>query len=321
MRRRIYRILNLMIVYAFLYSIPCNAQSADISVYLDGIQFEAEFGADVLNDRLLFSVRDTGRLINYEVTWQEELKTAVLSSEKKKISFKLNKKSVIEKDGEKTTVMTMDVAPVIINERMYIPVRATAKISGLNVSWDPILKRVDLLHKETSENKPSFTDIVPEIPIHYSPESEKIDEITAYIKAYIDEDFNVDDFEVKTNVSSGIVAGEVESTSISLRLKKGGFTTNDGYDFLVENGFVDHILIKGNPIGVETESEIVNNLPDEEWLKKKALESINIVTDGYKVERQRILKKYDYEPYYAVVTEIGNGTFSYSEYFEYRMNQ
>lgn len=55
MRKRIYRLLILMIVYASLYSIPCNAQSADISVYLDGIQFEAEFRADVLNDRLLFS--------------------------------------------------------------------------------------------------------------------------------------------------------------------------------------------------------------------------------------------------------------------------
>ena len=44
---------------------------------------------------------------------------------------------------------------------------------------------------------------------------------------------------------------------------------------------------------------------DEEVLKEDALKEV-VLCSGEKVEVQRVLKKYDTEPYYIVVTEIVN---------------
>ena len=58
---------------------------------------------------------------------------------------------------------------------------------------------------------------------------------------------------------------------------------------------------------------------DEEWLKELALKNM-LCPEGYKVTEQRVLKKYDGEPYYVVVVGFENSIgIGFLDTFEYRM--
>ncbi len=301
----------------------------------------------------LLSLRDIDVLLDSEIIWQQETNTAVISTSQGKMYFTADRETVLLEQGQQTQTKKMDTRPVIVNDRMYIPARFVSEISGLRVSWDSEGNKVDIVSltddkareqavsseeredgyslkredrdSEEREDRYSASDskterIVPTSEIHYSTETQNVDEIAAYIKNNLDKDFELANFEVKTNMANAYLGSEIISTSISMYRKNGNFVTEDGYYITVENGIVDNIFIKGNPTGSinNADKEMVDEI-DEEWLKELALKN-TVPTKGYEVTKQRILKKYDGEPYYVVVTEFESSDgMGYLDTFEYRI--
>ena len=322
------------LTYFLLIPFSCFGQTNEISIYLNDKQFFTEYKTIIQHGRLMFSLRDIGRLINSDVVWQEEQNMAVVSNEKQRISFALNQQAVlIEEDGF-TDVKKMDTRPIIVNERMYIPVRVVSEISGFQVFWNSEHNQVHITSSSSTEDKEkpirivkiaskaenSSTMISPAVPVSYSPVSQNLEEIISYIKNNIDENFDVNNFEVRTNMSSNIVAGEICSTSISMKLRKGDFIYEDGYRININNGFVDTILIMGSPFASShiSETELVGGI-DPKWLVNLAMENINI-PKGYDVVEQTIFEKYDGELYYDVRIEFESfHGFGHVESYEYRI--
>ena len=327
-------ILFLAVAYFLLIPFSCFGQTNETSIFLNDKQFFTEYKTIIQHGRLMFSLRDIGRLINSDVVWQEEQNMAVVSNEKQRISFVLNQQAVlIEEDGF-TDVIKMDTIPIIVNERMYIPVRAASEISGFQVSWNSKYNQVHITTSSSTEDKEKSIKIVkvtfeeendstmisPAVPVRYSPVAQNLEEIISYIKNNIDEKFNVNDFEVRTNMSSNIVSGEIASTSISMKLRKGNIIYEDGYRININNGFVDTILITGSPFVSSHTSEtgLLGGI-DPEWLVNLALENINI-PKGYDVVEQTIFEKYDGEFYYDVRIEFESfHGFGHVESYEYRI--
>ena len=141
--------------------------------------------------------------------------------------------------------------------------------------------------------------------VNYSVEDKNLDEVIAYIQDNFDENFDINQYEVITDMSNVTCNGDIIETSISLKLKYGDFVTTDGYYVVVKDGEVDMIFVNGEP-QVSSERTIQpRSWVDEEVLKEDALKEV-VLCSGEKVEVQRVLKKYDTEPYYIVVTEIVN---------------
>lgn len=233
----------------------------------------------------------------------------------------LNKNTIQIERNELITTKTIDTESVIVNDRMYIPIRFISELFGFQVSWDGEYNEVHIFNlkdsngknnndipikiiKATEKTNSLSKMITPEIPVHYSPTSQNLEEIIAYIKNYIDPQFNINNFEVKTNLSSNIVAGEIRSTAVSMNLKKGNFIFKDGYKININNGSVDTILITGNPSSSldNSESTLINNI-DVKWLINLAMKNINI-PEGYHVVKYTIFEKKDSKIYYDVRVEF-----------------
>lgn len=326
----------MVFVYILLFPFSCLGQDDEIAIFKDKKYFFTEYKTIIRDGRLMFSLKDISRLIGGNVAWQQEQNTAVISYEGQKISFTLGRDAVQIDYNGKTNIKSMDTKPVIVNGRMYIPMRFVSEISGFQVSWDNQYNQVFIESTKTNKDEGSKKIPIkivkassgidnaewgssPVIPVHYSHISKNLEEIISYIRNYIDKNFDIKNFEVETNVSYIGASGEFSAT-VSMKYKSGNFIFDDGYKISVNNGYVDTIFTIGNPHKFsETERiELAGGL-DPKWLVDLAIENIDI-SDGYDIVEQTIFEKYDTETYYVVriVFEKFN-EFSYVGVFEYRI--
>ena len=141
--------------------------------------------------------------------------------------------------------------------------------------------------------------------VNYSAEDKNLDEVITYIQENFDENFDINQYEVLTDMSNIICNDEIIETSIALNLKIGDFVSTDGYYIVVKNGEVEMIFVNGDPQNNSNYPIQPRSTVDEDILKKEALDEI-MLYDGEKVIEQRVLKKFDTEPYYVVMTDIAN---------------
>lgn len=122
----------------------------EIGIYLDSSivyseegQFELAFPPAVLDpftERTLVSLRALAELLDLKVGWDSETSTASIYDNEKKIYFWVNT-AFASIDGE---IEMMDIPSVIIDSRIYVPVRYAAERLGGEVLWDGVKRKVIL---------------------------------------------------------------------------------------------------------------------------------------------------------------------------------
>ena len=176
--------------------------------------------------------------------------------------------------------------------------------------------------RTSSTDNDDSIDIVVEEDIVYRNESD-LDNIYEYITENFDENFDSNKFKIKTDINNITLNNENVYTAVSLRLKYGDFVSENGYYVTILNDKLDKIFIEGDPkvsnLGVAEYSMNITDV-DEDVLKNMAIEEIDL-EDSEEIINQRVLKKFDTEPYYVVITEINdvNSDISRGESFEYRI--
>lgn len=142
------KIITAIIAILTMTSIA-NAQS-DIQININGEKFENQIAPIVKEDRVLVPMREIFENFGAEVFWDDDTKTvtAVLGSEAVLLQIDNN---LLFKPGE---TIEMDVAPVIVNERTMVPLRAVAAGLGAEVEWDDATRcvNIDFDEGETEEN-------------------------------------------------------------------------------------------------------------------------------------------------------------------------
>ena len=102
-------------------------------VYLDGQNVEFSDAYPYLeSDRTMIPLRVLFEKAGAEVKWNEEDRTVIVSKEGLSVSMKIGDRN-ISVDGE---IYETDVAPVIVGDRTYIPLRAFSEGLGMEVDWD-----------------------------------------------------------------------------------------------------------------------------------------------------------------------------------------
>jgi len=86
----------------------------------------------IVNSRTLVPVRFITEAIGAEVTWDDASKSATVTANGKKIVFTLDKTEYTS-DSE---IKQLDQPPMIINNRMMLPLRALSEEIGRKVFWD-----------------------------------------------------------------------------------------------------------------------------------------------------------------------------------------
>ena len=101
------------------------------TMFVNGKAYEKDVAPVIMNDRTLVPIRFVTESLGGKVAWNEKEKEVVLTIDGKEIKMTIGK--VLEKYG---------VAPVILNDRTYVPVRFVADELGATTTWDAVSKMV-----------------------------------------------------------------------------------------------------------------------------------------------------------------------------------
>ena len=115
--------------------IPADASADTVKVMVNGFYVEwpdAEPFIDE-NSRTMVPLRAVANAMKLSVTWEAYARVASFSDGTKTIRFPIDSCQALTDDG---SMIEMDTAAVIVNDRTYAPVRYLAEFFGYSVDWD-----------------------------------------------------------------------------------------------------------------------------------------------------------------------------------------
>ena len=132
--------LGLIVLTLLLCSMFVFAASAemDIKVLLNGTEIISPDKPIEIGGRTLLPVRIIAEAMGCTVTWYDETQVVNLKSATTIVAMQINNNqvTVLKNVDDKERTFTIDIPPMLINNRTYIPVRAFAEALEANVGWD-----------------------------------------------------------------------------------------------------------------------------------------------------------------------------------------
>ena len=125
-----------------------QTEPSEITVFLDGKQIVFDVPPQTIHDRTMVPMRAIFEALGATVDWNEE-ERSITSTREGITIFMVIDNPVITVNGEE---ITLDVAPVKIDDRTLVPIRAVAESFEAEVLWNEDAQRVDI--KTTAEKEP-----------------------------------------------------------------------------------------------------------------------------------------------------------------------
>ena len=139
------KIISLLISVLIIFSLSVCSFADDnvISVYVDDKKVEFDVQPQIIGGRTMVPLRAIFESLGATVSWNEETRTVtaynITTVVKATIDSNIISVNYIDK--------AMDVAPMIINDRTFVPARFIAEAFGCDVEWDGSSKTVYISSK------------------------------------------------------------------------------------------------------------------------------------------------------------------------------
>lgn len=137
------------------FSASCANAAGDIRLYIDGEQIETDVAPIIVNDRTLIPVRCFFEKFDAKVSWVESTKQVVIESSDKSIILKIDDKTAYVNNS----AVSLDAAPIIVDDRTLVPVRFISEKLGYSVEWDEKNKTVYITSPEPEMPEVTITGI------------------------------------------------------------------------------------------------------------------------------------------------------------------
>lgn len=136
--------LAVFAVIFLLTGLFCTASFAkdEIMVFVSGTKVDFDVPPEIIDGRTMVPVRAIFEAMGAVVTWDDESKTAMGVKLGNTVELTVGDKKA-DYNGEK---ITMDAAPVIKNERVFVPVRYVSEGFGYKVLWEEEENTVLIYH-------------------------------------------------------------------------------------------------------------------------------------------------------------------------------
>lgn len=107
------------------------------------------------DDRVLVPLRLISEYLGADVKWQEDLRRVDITKDKKEIRVWIDSHLIAYGDG---SYGISDVAPLIIDDLTYVPVRLIANALGVDVNWENDTRSV-IINSKKETTKTAFYDV------------------------------------------------------------------------------------------------------------------------------------------------------------------
>ncbi len=134
-------ILSLLFVTT-VFVVPTARAASDIKLLVDGKDITSLSSPMIVNDRTLVPVRFVAEELGADVQWDGEAYTVTITKGSRVIFLTIGSQLVEYDNG--TSCIVSDVAPMIINDRTYVPIRLISNAFGIGISWDDATRTVSV---------------------------------------------------------------------------------------------------------------------------------------------------------------------------------
>lgn len=133
--------------------------ASEITVKIDGkTMVPKDMPAVSIDGRTMLPMRQIAQELGCEVIWNEAAQQVYVVNKEYALVFTINNK-VGQQNGKD---FTMDVPPMIVNDRTMLPVRALAKALDLDITWDDPSRTV-LIQTEKETTPPPVKPVDPPV--------------------------------------------------------------------------------------------------------------------------------------------------------------
>ena len=126
----------------------------EIVVKIDGKKMTPkDMPAVSIDGRTMLPMRQIATELGCEVVWNEAAQQVYVINDDYTLVFTINNKT----GHQNGKTFTMDVPPMIVNDRTMLPVRALATALDLDITWDDATRTVNIAQKKAATVTPSVT--------------------------------------------------------------------------------------------------------------------------------------------------------------------
>lgn len=124
--------LLISLLFVLCLTVPVLA-NGDVKLWINGNFVDSDVAPVIENNRTLVPIRVITENLGYEVNWNPDTKeVSVTQNEDNYFTFVIGKNGYYGGD----TFNDSDVAPKIIDNRTFVPLRIIAEVTGNKVDWD-----------------------------------------------------------------------------------------------------------------------------------------------------------------------------------------
>jgi hypothetical protein len=130
------------------YAMPAGLEEdGTVHTILDGKLVKTDVPAYQTNGATLLPLRSVGEALGYDVSYDEKAKSGKLTLGGVVYSIEAGRTSVTQTANGRSAELVLNGAPVVREERLFVPVRFFADEASLDIQWDAAASAVVLRHK------------------------------------------------------------------------------------------------------------------------------------------------------------------------------
>ena len=103
-----------------------------IKIYVNGAHINSDTNPVLVNDRTMVPIRAIAEKLGYSVSWFQEYQTVSMQKGSDLVQLSIGSNSLYHNSYN----IIIDVAPLIYEDRTYLPVRAVTEAMGCEVEWN-----------------------------------------------------------------------------------------------------------------------------------------------------------------------------------------
>lgn len=134
-----------------------------IKLIIDGKTVKADTESFIKNDRTLVPIRVIAEELDAEITWDNDNRQVHISKEDIQVVLSIDSHVIEYTIDNETTYNLSDVAPLIKEERTFVPIRLVSNALGVGIEWDNDKRAVIIDSSEKSEIEPFFNSEISSI--------------------------------------------------------------------------------------------------------------------------------------------------------------
>lgn len=152
-----WKTIVMMLMVVMLVNVAPNVYAqSPIKLIIDGKTIAADPEAFIKNDRTLVPLRVIAEELNADVQWDNENRTVHISKEDMHVALPIDSHLIEYTIDDETIYNLSDVAPMIKDDRTFVPIRLVSNALGVGIDWDNDKRAVIIDSSEKSEIEPLF---------------------------------------------------------------------------------------------------------------------------------------------------------------------